>query len=186
MSARSLGLASPANAMALPGAKPDGDLSHLSRLPSVHLTVALVYRAFEYAYPSEDAMFWPGRPPSAGPTEWAYKGTPRSTTYKLTINVLKSLGLFTKDKEAVCGVESVLSLYTTTVESIDARLVTLIVIIAPVSSADCFIQSRKMQYWYWDLRIASGRHCINSWMSFRQLRQSLRPSSSWVAWFYYF
>ena len=57
MSARSLGLASPANAMALPGANPDGDLSHLSRLPSVHLTVALVYRAFEYAYPSEAAMF---------------------------------------------------------------------------------------------------------------------------------
>lgn len=61
------------------------------------------------------------------------------------INVPVSLDLFTQDKEAVCGVESVLSLYTTTVESIDARLVTLIVIIAPGSPADCFVRSRKMQ-----------------------------------------
>lgn len=41
MSALSFGLAIPAKAIALPGAKPDGLLSHLSRLPSVHLIVAL-------------------------------------------------------------------------------------------------------------------------------------------------
>ena len=57
MSARSFGLAMPAKAMALPGAKPDGLLSHLSRLPSVHLMVALEESAPEYAKPSLDAVF---------------------------------------------------------------------------------------------------------------------------------
>ena len=69
MSARSLGLAIPAKAIALPGAKLDGLFNHLSRLPSVHLIVALEESAPEYAKPSEDAMFCPGRPPRAGPTE---------------------------------------------------------------------------------------------------------------------
>ena len=69
MSARSLGLAIPAKAMAFPGAKPDGEVSHLSRLPSVHLMVALEARAAEYANPSEAAMLVPGSPPRAGPTE---------------------------------------------------------------------------------------------------------------------
>jgi len=59
----------PAKAIAFPGAKPDGLLSHLSRLPSVHLIVALEDRAPEYAKPSLAAMFCPGRPPRAGPTE---------------------------------------------------------------------------------------------------------------------
>ena len=72
ISARSLGLAMPAKAIAFPGAKPDGLLSHLSRLPSVHLIVALDESAPEYANPSLDAMFYPGRPPSAGPTECDY------------------------------------------------------------------------------------------------------------------
>ena len=57
--------------MAFPGAKPAGDASHLSRLPSVHLIVAFADSALEYAKPSLAAMFYPGRPPSAGPTEWA-------------------------------------------------------------------------------------------------------------------
>ena len=69
-SALSLGLAIPANAIAFPGAKPAGLLSHLSRLPSVHLIVAFDDRAPEYAKPSLAAMFSPGRPPRAGPTEW--------------------------------------------------------------------------------------------------------------------
>ena len=46
-SERSLALAIPANAIALPGAKPAGDFNHLSRLPSVHLIVALADRADE-------------------------------------------------------------------------------------------------------------------------------------------
>ena len=37
----------PANAMAFPGAKPAGDFSHLSRLPSVHFRVALAANAEE-------------------------------------------------------------------------------------------------------------------------------------------
>ena len=37
----------PAKAIALPGAKPDGDFSHLSRLPSVHFSVALAAKADE-------------------------------------------------------------------------------------------------------------------------------------------
>ena len=41
MSALSLGFPIPANAMEFPGAKLDGLVSHLSRLPSVHLIVAL-------------------------------------------------------------------------------------------------------------------------------------------------
>jgi len=40
-SARSLALPIPEKAMALPGAKPDGDASHLSRLASDHFKVAL-------------------------------------------------------------------------------------------------------------------------------------------------
>ena len=47
MSALSLALPMPAKAMAFPGAKPDGEASHLSRLPSVHLTVALEAKAVE-------------------------------------------------------------------------------------------------------------------------------------------
>ncbi len=43
----SLPLAMPAKAMPLPGAKSAGDLSHLSRLPSVHFRVALAARAEE-------------------------------------------------------------------------------------------------------------------------------------------
>lgn len=46
-SERSLALPIPAKAMALPGAKPEGDFSHLSRLPSVHFKVALAARADE-------------------------------------------------------------------------------------------------------------------------------------------
>lgn len=69
-SARSFGFAIPAKAIALPGANPDGDLSHLSRLPSVHLIVAFDDKADEYAKPSFDAIFCPGRPPRAGPTEF--------------------------------------------------------------------------------------------------------------------
>jgi len=42
-----LALPIPAKAMALPGAKPDGDFSHLSRLPSVHFSVALAAKADE-------------------------------------------------------------------------------------------------------------------------------------------
>ena len=57
ISARSLGLAMPAKAIALPGAKPEGLFSHLSRFPSVHLIVALDERAPEYAKPSLEAMF---------------------------------------------------------------------------------------------------------------------------------
>ena len=37
----------PANAIALPGAKSAGDLSHLSRFPSLHLRVALAASADE-------------------------------------------------------------------------------------------------------------------------------------------
>ena len=59
----------PAKAIALPGAKPDGLFNHLSRFPSVHLIVAFDDRAPEYAKPSLDAMFYPGSPPRAGPTE---------------------------------------------------------------------------------------------------------------------
>ena len=46
-SERSFELAMPANAIALPGAKSAGPFSHLSRLPSVHLRVALAARADE-------------------------------------------------------------------------------------------------------------------------------------------
>ena len=69
MSARSFGLAIPAKAIAFPGAKAEGLLSHLSRLPSVHLIVAFEESAPEYAKPSLEAIFWPGSPPRAGPTE---------------------------------------------------------------------------------------------------------------------
>ncbi len=47
ISALSLGLAIPAKAIALPGAKAEGLLSHLSRLPSVHLMVAFDDKAPE-------------------------------------------------------------------------------------------------------------------------------------------
>ena len=47
MSALSLGFEIPANAIALPGAKPEGEANHLSRLPSVHLMVAFEARAAE-------------------------------------------------------------------------------------------------------------------------------------------
>ena len=43
----SLLLAIPAKAIPLPGAKSAGDLSHLSKLPSVHFNVALAARAEE-------------------------------------------------------------------------------------------------------------------------------------------
>ena len=46
-SALSLALEMPAKAIALPGAKPDGEASHLSRLASDHLSVALDERADE-------------------------------------------------------------------------------------------------------------------------------------------
>ena len=46
-SERSFALAMPAKAMAFPGAKSAGPFSHLSRLPSVHLRVALAARADE-------------------------------------------------------------------------------------------------------------------------------------------
>jgi len=46
-SERSLALPIPAKAMAFPGAKPAGDFNHLSRLPSVHFSVALAARAEE-------------------------------------------------------------------------------------------------------------------------------------------
>ena len=47
MSALSLALPMPAKAMAFPGANPAGEASHLSRLLSVHLTVALEAKAVE-------------------------------------------------------------------------------------------------------------------------------------------
>ena len=43
----SLALAIPAKAMELPGAKSAGPLSHLSRFPSVHLSVAFAASADE-------------------------------------------------------------------------------------------------------------------------------------------
>ena len=69
MSALSFWEPRPANAIAFPGANFEGAVSHLSRLPSVHLSVALLCSAFEYAKPSAAAMLVPGRPPRAGPTE---------------------------------------------------------------------------------------------------------------------
>ena len=57
ISALSFALGIPENAIALPGAKPDGDASHLSRFPSVHFTVAFADNALEYAKPSLAAMF---------------------------------------------------------------------------------------------------------------------------------
>ncbi len=48
-SARSFYEGIPEKAIALPGAKPDGDVSHLSRLESVHLIVAFAESALEYA-----------------------------------------------------------------------------------------------------------------------------------------
>ena len=47
----------PENAIALPGANDDGDVSHLSRFASVHLTVAFADKALEYEKPSLAAMF---------------------------------------------------------------------------------------------------------------------------------
>ena len=44
---RSLALAIPAKAIALPDAKSAGDLSHLSKLPSVHFNVAFADNADE-------------------------------------------------------------------------------------------------------------------------------------------
>ena len=68
-SERSLDAAIPAKAIAFPGAKSAGDLSHLSKLPSVHLSVAFAYRADEQLKPSPAAMLFPGNPPRAGPVE---------------------------------------------------------------------------------------------------------------------
>ena len=65
----SLALPIPEKAIAFPGANLAGLASHLSSIPSDHLSVALADRADEYANPSEAAMFYPGSPPSAGPTE---------------------------------------------------------------------------------------------------------------------
>ena len=61
--------------MAFPGAKLEGDFNHLSRFPSVHLMVAFDDKADEYAKPSFDAIFCPGRPPRAGPTEFDFQTT---------------------------------------------------------------------------------------------------------------
>ena len=69
MSERSLGLLIPEKAIAFPGANLEGLANHLSSIPSVHLRVALADRADEYAKPSDAAIFSPGSPPSAGPTE---------------------------------------------------------------------------------------------------------------------
>ena len=68
-SARSFAFPIPAKAIAFPGANLEGLVSHLSSIPSDHLRVAFADRAEEYAKPSEDAMFYPGSPPRAGPTE---------------------------------------------------------------------------------------------------------------------
>lgn len=46
-SARSFALPIPENAIALPGANPAGDASHLSKFASDHLRVALAERADE-------------------------------------------------------------------------------------------------------------------------------------------
>ena len=46
-SARSLALPIPEKAIELPGAKPEGEVSHLSKLASDHLRVALDDRADE-------------------------------------------------------------------------------------------------------------------------------------------
>ena len=61
----------PAKAIAFPGAKPAGDVSHLSKFASDHFKVALEANAPEYENPSTDAMLLPAAAPSAGPTELA-------------------------------------------------------------------------------------------------------------------
>ena len=54
---RSLADEIPAKAIALPGAKPAGALSHLSKLPADHFKVAFDDKAPEYENPSLEAMF---------------------------------------------------------------------------------------------------------------------------------
>jgi hypothetical protein len=68
-SALSFALPMPEKAIELPGANPAGDVSHLSRLASDHLRVALADSADEYAKPSADAMLFPAAAPRPGPTE---------------------------------------------------------------------------------------------------------------------
>ena len=63
----------PLNAMALPGAKPDGDVNHLFKLASDHLRVAFDERAAEYGKPSPEAIISPPIPPSAGPVPCDYR-----------------------------------------------------------------------------------------------------------------
>ena len=70
-SERSLDEGIPAKAMAFPGANPEGEVSHLSRLVSDHLRVALEARAPEYWKFSPEAMLLPKVAPRAGPTELA-------------------------------------------------------------------------------------------------------------------